>query len=121
MQVLGLSPSASVSGDMVADTDEGTLASFVNPTIDAGVVPILEPADPPLDLGAADVDDAPAVDAEVHLIPNTVQAGFASTSGVLIRNPVGAIIVVLWLQAAVARRRRTGAVLRGDARSDATA
>jgi uncharacterized repeat protein (TIGR02059 family) len=33
--------SASLTGDMVADTDEGTVALFVNPTIDAGIVPVL--------------------------------------------------------------------------------
>jgi hypothetical protein len=109
---------ASVTGDTVADTDGDTVAVFVNPTIDAGVVPVepeeppvdpedppVDPEDPPVDPEdpPVDPDEPPTVDRGEPPIPLAILAGLDPSVVV----PVGAVAIVVGLLLLGARRRRS--------------
>jgi hypothetical protein len=107
---------ASVTGDTVEDTDDGTVAVFVNPTIDAGVVAVMEPERPPAIERPADDRDAPADPVSTPddptstgLVPSGVPAGSGPVP--VLPLPVGGLVALAIAAVLLVERSRTTAGL----------
>ena len=113
--LLGVTPvfsiTAAVSGDTVADTDAATRASFVNPTIDAGVVVLVVPPIlvnntvpvPEPDPGPDPVEPTILERLTRNLpVPLSIPAGLDPSVSI----PVGTLVALLIILASVAARAR---------------